>query len=70
MPLGLAFYHWDVVVAERGWPLFECLDHLHKETSITFTDEQLPRELNMKLLIPFNGKLGDLSLCYTYSRQR
>lgn len=60
IPQGLPLFGGDVVATERSFCVYFCLDRSEREENIRFTDENVERNLDLKLFLPFPRKL------YTY----
>ena len=56
MPIGNPLFIGDVIVGELSYSLFEILDNLGRGERICFIDDNLERQLDTVLLIPFNGR--------------
>ena len=54
--MGLQLFKGDTVNKEHSFCLFRCFTHLKKEQDITFTDSSIERILDIKMLLPFEGK--------------
>ena len=55
--MGLSLFKGDTVNKEHSFCLFKCFSFLKKEQDITFTDSSVERILDIKMLLPFEGKL-------------
>ena len=56
MPQGNPLFYGDVIVNERDFPVYVCLDHAQRRENINFIDDQKDRELDIKLLMPYDCK--------------
>lgn len=56
VPLGLPLFYGDVIVHERDFSLLQCLDNAQRHEDIRFIDDHKSRQLNIDLLIPYDGK--------------
>ena len=65
--MGMALYNGDVLKLEHSFSLMECFEHSKKGENIKFTDDNISRELDIPLLLPFSGMF---TLLLNYLSQR
>lgn len=54
--MGKLLFFGETVSAEHGFCLYECLMNHKMGDNITFTDSSVEKQLDIKTLIPYEGK--------------
>ncbi len=56
VPMGKLLFFGESVSNEHGFCLYECLMNHKKGENITFTDSSVEKQLDIRTLIPYEGK--------------